>query len=183
MKAWGIKGPHGLIEVHGDLGRAMRSAVKHRIENGMDVKVVRVKVEEEMDKEPEESSSTFMVRECAEMNRDEVNSMITQLRDLIRSLDLKRSLANKLNSMNRRLKTVEDLAWEEAETIEYIKDENRRLDRKIQDVESKQSNKYQRLEVIVEQKLEELHNRLRVVEESIESIKDSREHLEEVKEE
>ncbi|MCD6124644.1 hypothetical protein J7J62_05680 [bacterium] len=46
MKACGIKGPYGLIEVHGDLGRAMRSAVMHKIYNGWDVKVVRVKVEE-----------------------------------------------------------------------------------------------------------------------------------------
>ena len=34
MKAWGIKGPYGLIEVHGDEGRVMRSAVMHRIYNG-----------------------------------------------------------------------------------------------------------------------------------------------------
>jgi len=46
MEAWGIKGPYGLIEVHGDLGRAMRSAVMHKIYNGWDVKVVRVKVDE-----------------------------------------------------------------------------------------------------------------------------------------
>ena len=46
MKAWGIKGPYGLIEVHGDEGRAVRSAVMHKIYNGWDVKVVEVKVEE-----------------------------------------------------------------------------------------------------------------------------------------
>jgi len=48
MKAWALKSPYDghLIEVHGDEGRAMRSAVMHRIENGMDVKVVEVKVEE-----------------------------------------------------------------------------------------------------------------------------------------
>lgn len=48
MKAWGIKGPYGLIEVHGDLGRAIHSAVKHRIENGWDVKVVEVEVKEKV---------------------------------------------------------------------------------------------------------------------------------------
>jgi len=47
MKAWALKSPYGnLIEVHGDEGRAIRSAVMHKIYNGWDVKVVRVKVEE-----------------------------------------------------------------------------------------------------------------------------------------
>jgi len=48
MKAWAFKSPHDvhLIEVHGDEGRAMRSAVMHKIYNGWDVKVVDVKVEE-----------------------------------------------------------------------------------------------------------------------------------------
>ena len=46
MKAWGIKGPYGLIEVHGDEGRAVRSAVMHKIYNGWDVKVVDVEVRE-----------------------------------------------------------------------------------------------------------------------------------------
>jgi len=182
MKAWGIKGPHGLIEVHGDLGRAMRSAVKHRIENGMDVKVVEVKVEEVgTDKKPEESSSSSLVSERAEMDRGEVNSVIDGVNSMITHLeDLTRSLVNKLNSMKGRLKAVEELAWEEAETIDHIKDENWRLDQKIQKVESEQSNIYQRLEVIEQQKLEELHNRLVVVEEGIESMKDRRERLEEV---
>ena len=206
MKAWGIKGPHGLIEVHGDLGRAMRSAVKHRIENGMDVKVIEVKVEEvETDKKPEESSSSPLT-ERAETNRGEVNSVIDGVNSMITHLeDLTRTLVNKLNSMKGRLKAVEELAWEEDETIEHLKDENRRLDQKIQnegwmrneiatkvmerldvverditDIRGEIGNIYQRLEVIEQQKLEELHNRLIVVEEGIESMKDRRERLEEV---
>ena len=48
MKAWALKSPYDghLIEVHGDEGRAVRSAVMHRIENGMDVKVVEVECDE-----------------------------------------------------------------------------------------------------------------------------------------
>jgi len=207
MKAWGIKGPHGLIEVHGDLGRAMRSAVKHRIENGMDVKVVEVKVEEvKTDKKPDESPGSSLVSERVETNRGEVNSLIGEVNSMITHLeDLTRTLVNKLNSMKGRLKAVEELAWEEDETIEHLKDENRRLDQKIQnegwmrneiatkvmerldvverditDIRGEIGNIYQRLEVIEQQKLEELHNRLIVVEEGIESVKDRREHLEEV---
>ena len=47
MKAWALKSPYGhLIEVHGDEGRAVRSAVMHKIYNGWDVKVVEVEVKE-----------------------------------------------------------------------------------------------------------------------------------------
>ena len=46
MKAWAVKGHYGLIEVHSFLDEAMRSAARHKIENGEDVAVVRVKVEE-----------------------------------------------------------------------------------------------------------------------------------------
>ena len=52
MKAWALKSPYDghLIEVHGDEGRAMRSAVMHKIYNGWAVKVVDVKVEEVKDR-------------------------------------------------------------------------------------------------------------------------------------
>ena len=47
MRAWALKSPYGhLIEVHGDEGRAVRSAVMHKIYNGWDVKVVEVEVKE-----------------------------------------------------------------------------------------------------------------------------------------
>ena len=48
MKAWALKSPYDghLIEVHGDEGRAMRSAVMHKIYNGWDVKVVEVECDE-----------------------------------------------------------------------------------------------------------------------------------------
>jgi len=48
MKAWALKSPYDghLIEVRRDEGRAVRSAVMHRIYNGWDVKVVEVEVKE-----------------------------------------------------------------------------------------------------------------------------------------
>jgi len=48
MKAWALKSPYDghLIEVHGDEGRAVRSAVMHKIYNGWDVKVVEVECDE-----------------------------------------------------------------------------------------------------------------------------------------
>jgi len=57
MKAWALKSPYNghLIEVHGDEGRAVRSAVMHRIYNGWDVKVVEVEVKEvKRDEKPKE---------------------------------------------------------------------------------------------------------------------------------
>ena len=92
MKAWGIKGPYGLIEVHGDEGRAMRSAVLHKIYNGWDVKVVDVEVREAKEdtdirkgirrsRRGAERSKKYAERERSEkMNNDE---RIARLKELL----------------------------------------------------------------------------------------------------
>jgi len=122
--------------------------------------------------------------------RGEILTKLADLKNMIKGLE------GRLNSINDRLEAVEKLVWEEAEYMEHVKDETWRLDRKIQneerirtestaevmerldvaerdisDIRSEIRNIYQRLEVIEEQKMEELHNRLIVVEEGIESVK------------